>query len=406
MPYFNAARDWFFEKRFGMFIHWGLYAIPAWHEQLQWRKRVPREEYVQLADQWNPASFDPDKWIDLAEAAGMQYLCFTTKHHDGFCLWNTVQTSFNTMNTPYGKDVLKLLVDACHRRSIPLCLYYSCVDWHHPNYPNQGRSHELPEPLPGDEPDLEKYMHFVKAQVRELCTNYGEIHGFWWDMNSINHVDPSVNAMIRSLQPKAIINNRGYDQGDFGTPERDEATNTEAGAIAHPTEACQSVGVQSWGFRAHEDYYTVAHLIRSIDRYLVRGANYLLNVGPMADGVIPPVSERILRQIGHWVETVKESFLDTIPAVGFTTNSDVLVTQRKSTFYIHLYKEPISSTVQLKPVKVLPRSAVLLNNGQPVDCVVDMLPVDHVSQESFLRLRNLPVEELENEVLIVKLEFD
>jgi len=389
-----------------MFIHWGLYAIPAWHEQLQWRKRVPRDEYGRLADQWSPASFDPDQWIDLAEAAGMEYLCFTTKHHDGFCLWNTAQTSFNTMNTPYGKDVLKLLADACHRRHMPLCLYYSCVDWHHPHYPNQGRSHELPEPLPGDEPDLEKYMDFVKAQVRELCTNYGEIHGFWWDLNSIKHVDPSVNAMIRSLQPKVIINNRGYDDGDFGTPERDDETSVSAEKIMRPTEACQSVGVQSWGFRSNEDYYTTEHLIRSIDRYLARGANYLLNVGPMADGVIPPASAQILRRIGRWIDAVKESFIDTIPAIDFTTNSDVLVTQRKSTFYIHLYKEPISSTVQLKPVKVLPRRAVLLNNGQAVECIVDMLPNDHVSQESFLRLRNLPVEELENEVLIVKLEFD
>ena len=125
-----------------MFIHWGLYAIPAWHEQLQWRKRVPREEYGKLAQQWNPVDFNPDKWIDVAQAAGMKYLCFTTKHHDGFCLWDTAQTDFNTINTPYGKDVLAQLAEACHRRNMPLCLYYSCVDWHHPNYPNQDRSHE------------------------------------------------------------------------------------------------------------------------------------------------------------------------------------------------------------------------------------------------------------------------
>ncbi len=136
---FGDRRDWFFEKRFGMFIHWGLYAIPGWHEQHQWRGRVPRAEYVKLAQRWNPVKFDPDQWLDLAEEAGMKYVCVTTKHHDGFCLWDTKQTAFNTMNTPYGKDALKLLADACHRRGFPLCLYYSCVDWHHPHYPNQGR---------------------------------------------------------------------------------------------------------------------------------------------------------------------------------------------------------------------------------------------------------------------------
>jgi alpha-L-fucosidase len=143
-------RRWWFEARFGMFVHWGLYAINGWHEQDQWRRRkIPRAEYVKLQQHWNPVKFDPDAWLDLAEAAGMKYLCFTTKHHDGFCLWDTKLTDYNTMNTPYGKDVLKMLADACQRRKFPLCLYYSIADWHQPNYPNQGRHHELP-PQPGD----------------------------------------------------------------------------------------------------------------------------------------------------------------------------------------------------------------------------------------------------------------
>src|SRR5882672_3305396 len=215
-PRFGDGRDWWFQKRFGMFVHWGLYAIHGIHEQEQWRFRVPRAEYVKLATQWNPVKFDPNRWLDLAAEAGMEYICLTTKHHDGFCLWDTRQTTYNTMNTPYGKDVLKMLADACHRRGVPLCLYYSIADWHHPNYPNQGRHHEL-QPQPGDEPDLMRYLEFLKAQVRELCTNYGAIHGFWWDMNVDKHVDPSINAMIRQLQPKAVINNRGVDEGDFGT---------------------------------------------------------------------------------------------------------------------------------------------------------------------------------------------
>jgi len=278
---FNDGRDWFFEKRFGMFIHWGLYSIPGWHEQHQWRGRIERDQYVKLAQQWNPVKFNPDQWLDLLEETGMKYICITTKHHDGFCLWDTKQTSFNTMNTPYGKDTIGMLAEACQNRNIPLCLYYSIADWHHPNYPNQGRHHELP-PQPQDSPDWEKYLDFLKEQVRELCTNYGEIHGFWWDMNVPQHKDPSINDMIRRLQPKAVINNRGFDEGDFGTPERDFERDESIG-FDRPTEACQSVGMESWGYRKDEDYYTDRHLMRSIDRYLARDANYLLNVGPTGE---------------------------------------------------------------------------------------------------------------------------
>ncbi len=200
---FGDGRDWFFEKRYGLFIHWGLYSIPGWHEQHQWRARVPREEYVKLKDQWNPVKFNPEEWLDMMEAAGMKYITITTKHHDGFCLWGTKETKFNTLNTPYGQDIIGKLSDACHKRGVPLCLYYSIADWNHPNYPNQGRHHELPGPEKGDQPDWEKYMDFLKAQVRELCTNYGEIHGFWWDMNVPLYKDPSINAMIRQSPAKS-----------------------------------------------------------------------------------------------------------------------------------------------------------------------------------------------------------
>jgi alpha-L-fucosidase len=154
---FGDGRDWFFEHRYGLFVHWGLYSIPGWHEQHQWRGRVERNEYVNLARQWNPAKFNPEKWLDLMEEAGMKYITITTKHHDGFCLWDTKQTNFNTINTPYKKDVIGMLADACHKRGVPLCLYYSIADWNHPNYPNQGRHHELQQ-QPQDSPDWEKYM--------------------------------------------------------------------------------------------------------------------------------------------------------------------------------------------------------------------------------------------------------
>ena len=404
-PRFGDGRDWFFEKRFGLLVHWGLYAIPGWHEQHQWRARVSRDEYAKLAAQWNPTEYDPDAWLDLAAEAGMKYVCFTTKHHDGFCLWDTRQTSYNTMNTPYGRDVLKMLADACHRRGFPLCLYYSCVDWHQPNYPNQGRHHELAGPLQGDQPDFAKYMEFLKAQVRELCANYGEIHGFWWDMNVPKHVDRSINAMIRKLQPKAVINNRGYDEGDFGTPERDYEKD-EGQPLNRRTEANQSVGSESWGYRRDEDYYTDGHLMRSIDKYLARDANYLLNVGPTPAGTIAQEAAAILKRIGRWYHAVKESLEDVTPASCYTVNRNVLLTRRENALYVHLFKEPTSAAVKLKPIQVAPRRATLLNTGAAVDFAVDLLPSEHVEHKPCLRLRKLPVNEMADTVLVVKLEFD
>ncbi len=405
-PRFGDGRDWWFERRFGMFVHWGLYSINGFHEQEQWRARVGRSEYEKLMKRWNPVKFNPDAWLDLAVEAGMKYICLTTKHHDGFCLWETKQTSYNTMNTPYGKDVLKMLADACHRRKMPLCLYYSIADWHHPNYPNQGRHHELP-PQPGDEPNLMKYIGFLREQVRELCTNYGEIHGFWWDMNVDQHVDSSINNMIRKLQPKAVINNRGYDDGDFGTPERDyDKGGEESFSFDRRTEANQSVGMESWGFRNDEDFYADRHLLRSIDKYLARDANYLLNVGPMASGEIPQRAADILRRIGQWYRAVKESVEGCVPASHLTANKNVLLTRKGNTLYVHSHREAQGDSVKLKPFNLRPRRATLLNTGTPVDFGMDMVPSDHAEQKGYLRLRGLPVNEMANTLLVVKLEFD
>jgi alpha-L-fucosidase len=401
---FGDGRDWFFEKRFGMFVHWGLYAIPGWHEQHQWRFRVERREYVKLKDQWNPMNFDPDKWLDLLEEAGMKYLTFTTKHCDGFCMWDTKQTSFNTMNTPYGKDILRQLADACHRRKIPLCLYYSIADWNNPNYPNQGRAHEL-QPQPHDSPDQAKYIEFVREQVRELCTNYGEIHGFWWDAERMGAIDQSINQMIRKLQPNAVINNRGFDDGDFSTPERDYEKDDHI-SFDRPTEACQAVGMESWGYRKNEDYYNDRYLMRSIDKYLSRDANYLLNVGPDPKGTITEQSRRILKGIGQWYKSVKESFEDVEPASQLTSNKNVMLTKRKNTLYVHLNKDPEGNVVKLRPFINAPKTAILLNTGQKVKFELEWAPQDHMARIAYLRLISLPTNEMCNTVLIIKLEFD
>lgn len=410
IPRFGDGRDWFFEKRFGMFVHWGIYAIPGWHEQHQFQLRVPRDEYVKLAGQFNPVAFNPDAWLDLAEAAGMRYITFTTKHIDGFCMWHTAQTDYNVMHTPYGRDVLDMLAEACHRRRFPLCLYYSIVDMHQKNYPTAGRRYEKPAPEPDDMPDLVKYIEFVKAQITELCTNYGEIHGFWWDANELEHRDPSINAMIRRLQPKAVINNRGFDEGDYGTPERESE---HALAMTEPhkqfpnrTEACNSVGRESWGYRKDENYYAIHHLIDSIDKTLAKGGNYLLNVGPDANGIIPSEASAILRRIGAWYSRVWEAFDGAEPATELLAGPGVLLTRKGNTLFVHFYGSPQTDAVVLPPITQLPRRAVLLNNGAQVMVTTEPLPKFSTPPQRFLQLRRLPVNEMANEVMVVRLDFD
>jgi alpha-L-fucosidase len=404
---FKDGRDWFFEKRFGMFVHWGIYAIPAWHEQDLYRKKLKRADYTPLAAKFNPVKYDPEAWLDLARDAGMEYVCFTTKHIDGFCMWDTAETRFNIMNTPYRRDTLKMLADACHRRGVPLCLYYSVVDENHPNYPNRGRPHELPGPEPGDQPDEEKYMAFLRAQVRELCTKYGEIHGFWWDAQRLGRKDPAVNQMIRSLQPKAVINNRGFDGGDFSTPERDydDSVNTRQ-YFDRPVEACESVGYQSWGYRVDEDYYSDAYLMRNIQKILAKGGNYLLNIGPKADGSMPEEGAAIFRRIGKWYRAVKESLVGVEPAGEMSSNRNVLLTRRGETVYVHLVKEPDTSSVFLHPMARMPRRATILHTGAPVECDVEALPRLHNLQPNRgLRIKNLPVNRDTMAGWVIKLEF-
>ena len=413
---FGDDRDWFFARRFGLFVHWGLYALHAWHEQEQFRYPVPRGEYAHLREQFNPVDFNPDQWLDLAQAAGMSYLTFTTKHIDGFCLFDSAHTDYKVTNTPYGRDVLAMLAEACHRRDMALCLYYSIADMHHPNYPNAGRSYELPAPEPGDEPDQDKYLAYVEAQVRELCTNYGPIHGFWWDANMLGYHDPRFRELIRSLQPAAVINGRGFDgvwpadePGDFNTPERDYA-GADAGeellAYTRPTGACQAVGTQSWGYRAEEDYYADAYLIRSLAKVLAKGGNYLLNLGPMANGCFPEEAVRMLSVIGRWFQAVREAFEGTVPASHLTSNRQVLLTRRGNTLYVVMHQPPVSTAVVLAPLRRTPVRATLLNTGEPVATRVDRLPERYLDPAPCLRLYNLPVNRYPDTALVAKLEFE
>ena len=403
--YFNDGRDWFMEKRFGLFVHWGIYSVGAWHEQHQFRLGLSRSEYAPFAEQFDPKDFDPYAWLDLMAEAGMEYLTFTAKHIDGFCMWDTKATDYNIMRTPYGKDVLRMLSEACRDRGVPLCIYYSAADMHNPNYPNAGRSYELPAPEAGDAPDEERYMLFVKEQVRELCSNYGPIHGFWWDAMMFGRHDPSVNAIIRSLQPRAVINGRGFDQGDFSTPERDwdDSVRTLA-SFDKPTEACQSVGKQSWGYREHEEFYTRRHLIESMDTVFAKGGNYLINVGPDSRGIVAAEYADKIRVLGKWYADVREAFQDTTVA-SMENAQGILLTRRGNTLYVHLTALPETDSVVLHPLRILPTRAIVLNTGEPAAVRLELLPSHYKDRKPCLRIAGLPTDECSNTVLVVRLDF-
>lgn len=404
---FGNKKDWFFKKRFGMFVHWGLYALEAWHEQHQLRKNVPRAEYKKLVKQFNPKAFNPEEWLDIAEEAGMEYLTFTTKHLDGFCMWNTKQTNYNVMNTPFGKDILRMLSEACHKRKFPLCLYYALVDHHHINYPNQARSHEI-HPEKGDQPDWEAYLTYVKKQIRELCENYGEIHGFWWDANCYEGERPDIYKIIHSLQPAAIINERGPGKGDFRNFEREYELNTmkKINVFTEPTEGCQSMGVESWGYSTEQDYFSEGYLTGQIDAFLAKGGNYLLNVGPKADGTIPEQDASILKSIGGWYKSVKESFEETIPVPHKMDNDNLFFTTKGNTLYVHLPSALNQSGISLRPLNILPKGATLLNTGEDVETKLLFLPSHYYDPHEYLVIRNFPVNKLINTALVIKLEFE
>jgi len=386
---FTDERRWFHSRRLGLFLHWGIYAVHGIHEQEQWRYGVPAEEYRKLAHEFNPRHSSPAQWLDFAEENGFSYLVFTVKHHDGFCLWNTRETDFNVMNTPFGRDILAMLAEECHRRDFPLELYYSCVDWHHPAYPNLGRHHEIVTDSAGH--SLPRYLEFLKRQLRELCTNYGTIHGVWWDMNVPRHSDPSINAMIRSLQPCAVINNRGYDPGDYATPERDydpEEANPEELGFTRPTEACQSVGMNSWGFRADEDYYTPGYFLRRIDLNLACGGNYLLNIGPDADGLLPEKPRQIVRRVGEWFNRVKEAFPESFEPVELNDRK-LLAAKNGNVLYVHCPFGLNETALSLEPLTAVPQQVTLLNTGEAVAFSNDE-PTYRLGQGHFLRLREIP----------------
>lgn len=394
---------WHKTAPFGMFIHWGLYSIPEYHEQDLMRQKQGREPYEALINSFNPTEYNPEEWVLMAKNAGMKYICITTKHHDGFCMWDTKMTDYNIMNTPYKKDVLKMLQLACEKHGMKLSLYYSIPDWHQKNAYNYRSSHQI-EPRETDEPDIEKYIDFIKGQVRELLTNYGEISTFFWDIKP-RYEDPSVNALLRELQPNILINDRGFDAGDFSTPER---FIPEGSIFTSPTEACESIGRQAWSFRKNEDYSSCNSLKQGIDKITAMGGNFLLNVGPKAHGEISQKAKDMIGEVGRWYNIVKESFVDAEPVVLFDNKDEILTTINGCNLYLHFPTGLNYEGIVLDPITEMPESVVLLNDNSKPTTELVMIPTFHKREDwdvKYLHIYDMPCDKLGNEPVVVKFTF-
>jgi len=365
--------DWFRDAKFGLFIHWGLYAIPAgvWKGQhipgigewIMHQARIPIGEYEPLAGRFNPASFDAATWVSLAKAAGMRYLVITAKHHDGFCLFDTALTDYNIVDaTPFGRDPLKELAAECGRQGIKFGFYYSQTqDWHHPD--GDGNDWDFVE----EHKDFAGYIEqYVKPQVRELLTNYGPICLVWFD--TPRRITPeqsrSLVDFVHALQPECLVSGRiGNTLGDYAEA-RDNAFPEAAVDADWETPATMN---DTWGFKAHDhNWKTAQELIRTLVDVTSKGGNYLLNVGPTAEGVIPQPSVDRLAVMGAWLGRNGEAVFGTRP--GPVQGIDwCRSTRRAGTVYLHAFDWPTDGRIVVPRFNDTVRRASLLAGGEILD---------------------------------------
>lgn len=320
--------EWFRQARFGMFIHWGLYAIPARGEWVRSTERMSIENYQKYFNEFNPKDYNPKEWARLCKKAGMKYAVLTAKHHDGFCLFDSKLTDYKSMNTPCGRDLIREYTEAFRAEGIKIGYYYSIIDWHHPDYP---KYNDNIHPMRGNEAykdeviNFDNYVEYLHGQVRELCTNYGKIDILWFDfsygeMSGEKWQATKLMEIVRSLQPDVIIDNRlevggsGFGSivsdepsiysGDFVSPEQiiPPAGILKANGDPVPWEACITMN-NNWGYAEFDKEFKSADLIiKKLVECVSKNGNMLLNVGPDACGRIPDESVKILKGIGKWMD--------------------------------------------------------------------------------------------------------
>lgn len=369
---------WLVTDRFGLFIHWGIYAAAARHEWVKSREELTDEQYRPYFDYFNPDLFDPRQWAEDAWAAGMRYFVVTTKHHDGFCLWDSALTDYKVTNTPYGADVLGPLVSAFRDRGFKVGFYHSLLDWHHPHFPvdvhHPQRNDEEFRAATADR-DVSAYADYLHGQVWELLTGFGRIDLMWFDFSYPGRGPNSKGrrewrseellAMVRRLQPDIIVNNRlDLGSGDLVTPEQVQPVVTGNDGPGVPWEACQTLN-GSWGYdRDNLDWKSTELLVRMLIDGVATGGNLLLNVGPNARGDFDPRAVQRLRGIGEWMR-LHERSLRGAGRSGYTAPPDCRYTQVGNRLYLHLFAWPMRH-VHLPGLAGRVRYAQLLNDASEI----------------------------------------
>lgn len=357
----KSSREWFQDAKFGMFIHWGLYTQIAGGADLggaEWimnKKRIPIAQYEKMARFFNPIAYNPDQWVSMAKAAGVQYITVTSKHHDGFAMYDSQVSDYTIVKrTPYGKDVLKLLKEACDKQGIKLFFYYSQLDWHHPDFFPRGRSGQG---YTGREEkgDWNAYIDYMNLQLTELLTNYGPIAGIWfdgmWDKPAANWRLEETYALIHRLQPAALVGSNHHKMPfpgeDFQMFERDLPGENTLGynkgtpVSPLPLEMCETMN-GSWGYNFVDvNYKSAKKLLHTLIKAAGYGSNFLLNTGPMPDGNLQQENMDTLKMMGNWLKKYGETIYGTRkgpipPAVWGAT------TQKGNRVWIHVLdcKEP------------------------------------------------------------------
>ncbi len=360
--------EWFVHDRFGMFIHFGLYAMPARHEWVKEREMIQDEDYQRYFDHFNPDLFDAKEWAKKAKAAGMKYAVLTTKHHEGFCMFDTKYTDYKITNTPFGKDLVKEYVEAFRAEGLKVGFYYSLIDWHHPEFPIDWM-HSLSirpdaEQLNATR-DMKKYAEYMRNQVTELLTNYGKIDILWFDFSydNIDHGHPRYQpwmkgkgknewesekliALARSLQPEIIIDNRADIEQDIWTPEQFQVEqwfkHPETGELV-TWETCQTFS-GSWGYHRDEtSWKSPEQLIAMLIKNVALGGNLLMNVGPTARGNFDKRADKALEAYAEWMKLNSRSIYGcTMAEPEFVAPNGCRLTQSEDgkRLYIHLLEYP------------------------------------------------------------------
>jgi alpha-L-fucosidase len=375
---------WWHEARFGMFIHWGLYSVVGRHEWVMENEAIPVAEYEQLAKRFKPKPNAARDWAKLAKAAGQKYMVMTTKHHEGFCHFDSKLTDYCAPKQGPGRDLVKEYVEAARAEGLRVGFYYSLMDWHHPDGARCAT----------DEAARQRFVAYIHGQIRELLTNYGKIDVLWYDvaspLDAKGWESEKMNEMVFKLQPDIIVNNRNKLEGDFATPEqRIQAENNRA------WESCMTMN-DSWGYHKNDDAWkTPKTVVRNLITCAHDTGNYLLNIGPKPDGSVPEESVRIMTAVGKWMDRNGKSIYQTEKCQPRRSNY-ASFTRNGNTLYMHNHFWP-GETAIVGGLMTQVKSARLLATGKEVKFEQDKFRV---------RFTGLPAEAPDTPVTTIAIECD